>query len=165
MGSASESKEKIIDILREVYDPEIPVLSVVDMGVVRDIELKGSHVHVKITPTYSGCPAMDTIAYDIKEALEDASYTVDVELVLSPPWTTDWITKEGRENLRRYGIAPPLEESLDKKALLDGKKIVPCPRCNSTRTKMISQFGSTACKSLFRCIDCLEPFDYFKCLK
>ena len=165
MESASESKEKIIDILRQVYDPEIPVLSVVDMGVVRDVEITINHVHVKITPTYSGCPAMDTMADDIIEALKVAGYTADAELILSPPWTTDWITNEGRENLQKYGIAPPLEESLDKKALLDGKKIVPCPRCKSTKTKMISQFGSTACKSLFQCIDCLEPFDYLKCLK
>lgn len=152
-------------LLQEVTDPEIPVLSIMDMGVVREIEKEGDVVVVKITPTYSGCPAMDTIAIDIKATLEQAGYECKVKQILAPAWTTDWITPKGRARLAAYGIAPPLEAMADKQALLDGGRIVPCTRCGSTNTKMISQFGSTACKALFQCEECLEPFDYFKCLK
>ena len=156
--------KKIEDLLTDISDPEIPVLSIMDMGIVRDIELNGNNVLVKITPTYSGCPAMDTIAMEIKIKLEQAGYNATVKSILSPAWTTDWITERGRQALEKYGIASPLEASLDKRALLDGERIVKCPQCNSTNTKMISQFGSTACKALFQCEDCYEPFDYFKCL-
>lgn len=152
-------------LLQEVKDPEIPVLSIMDMGVVREIEKEGDTVLVKITPTYSGCPAMDTIAVEIKAALEQAGYKAKVKQILAPAWTTDWITPRGRAHLEAYGIAPPLEAMADKQALLDGGRVVPCTRCGSTNTKMISQFGSTACKALFQCEECLEPFDYFKCLK
>ena len=152
-------------ILQSVSDPEIPVLSIMDMGVVREVEVSGQHVHVKITPTYSGCPAMDMIASEIKKALNEGGYEAEVELVLSPAWTTDWITENGRRELEKYGIAPPVEESADKLALMGRSHIVKCPQCGSTNTKMVSQFGSTACKALFQCSDCLEPFDYFKCLK
>ena len=156
---------EVAEYLRAISDPEIPVLSIMDMGIVRDVSVDGQAVFVKITPTYSGCPAMDTIASEIKFALAKAGYVVEVELILSPAWTTDWITENGRQKLEEYGIAPPVEESADKLALMGQSKIVKCPQCHSTNTKMISQFGSTACKALFQCSDCLEPFDYFKCLK
>jgi len=153
------------DALISLTDPEIPVLSIMDMGIVRSLEQKDKTLHIQITPTYSGCPAMDTIATDIKLKLESLGYSATIELVLSPAWTTDWITANGREKLEAYGIAAPLTEDADKSALFDQKRIVPCPQCQSTNTSMISQFGSTACKALFKCNDCLEPFDYFKCLK
>ncbi|MEL6717234.1 MAG: 1,2-phenylacetyl-CoA epoxidase subunit PaaD [Bacteroidota bacterium] len=156
---------KIEAILKTVTDPEIPVLSIMDMGVVREIEAVDKQVLVKITPTYSGCPAMDMIATEIRIALDQAGYESKVELVLSPAWTTDWITENGRQKLEEYGIAAPLEESADKLALMGESRLVKCTNCGSTNTEMLSQFGSTACKALFRCKDCLEPFDYFKCLK
>ncbi len=156
---------KVIQAIKDVSDPEIPVLSVMDMGVVREVAIEGEKVHVKITPTYSGCPAMDTIAADIKLAIEKLGYNAKVELVLHPAWTTDWLTENGRKKLMEYGISPPLGESADKMALVGGSRVVPCPRCESTNTKVISQFGSTACKALFKCDECLEVFDYFKCLK
>ncbi len=159
-----ESKE-LREILQSVCDPEIPVLSILDLGIVRAVEQDGKHVKIKITPTYSGCPAMDTIATDIVLALQTHNYKAEIELILSPAWTTDWLSQEGKKKLEAYGIAAPLSESLDKNALLDGAKVVQCTRCQSKNTKMISQFGSTACKALFQCEDCLEPFDYFKCLK
>jgi ring-1,2-phenylacetyl-CoA epoxidase subunit PaaD len=151
--------------LRSVSDPEIPVLSILDMGIVREVQLTGKQVAVKITPTYSGCPAMDMIGSEIKLALDQAGFDTEVELVLSPAWTTDWLTEEGRRKLEEYGIAAPLDESADKLALMGQNRLVHCPQCKSINTKMISQFGSTACKALFQCQDCLEPFDYFKCLK
>lgn len=157
--------EVLYPILQEVSDPEIPVLSILDMGVVRSAELNGKHVYVKITPTYSGCPAMDVIGDDIKRALLNNGYTAEVELILSPAWTTDWITPRGRKALEDYGIAAPLEAEADKDVLLHGKRLVKCPQCGSTNTHMVSQFGSTACKAQFQCNDCYEPFDYFKCLK
>lgn len=153
------------EILIGVSDPEIPVLSIMDMGIVREVHISGKEIALKITPTYSGCPAMDTIATDIKIALDKAGYNTKVELVLAPAWSTDWITEKGRQKLNDYGIAPPMNEEADKMVLLDGAKMVKCPQCKSTNTKMVSQFGSTACKALFKCEDCLEPFDYFKCLK
>ena len=135
------------------------------MGIVKDVEVDGKNVSVKIIPTYSGCPAMDTIAMEIKIKLERAGYKADVKTVLSPAWTTDMITERGRKALEGYGIAAPLDATADKLALLEGERIVKCTNCGSTNTKMVSQFGSTACKALFQCEDCKEPFDYFKCLK
>lgn len=152
-------------ILETVSDPEIPVLSIMEMGVVRSAELVNGIVEVEITPTYSGCPAMDVIGDDIKKALKEAGFESKIKLVLSPAWTTDWITPKGRAALEKYGIAAPLSEEADKDVLLGGKKLVKCPQCGSLNTKMISQFGSTACKAFFQCQDCQEPFDYFKCLK
>ena len=157
--------QKIVEILKTVSDPEIPVLSIIDMGVVRSAKIVNEIVEVQITPTYSGCPAMDEIADDIKLAFKQNGYNAKVELILSPAWTTDWITAEGRLALEKYGIASPLSADADKEALLGNKKIVKCPQCGSFNTKLVSQFGSTACKALFQCDDCLEPFDYFKCLK
>ena len=157
--------QQIFEILESVSDPEIPVLSIMEMGVVRSVKTENNVVEVTITPTYSGCPAMDVIGDDIKKALKNAGYESKVTLVLSPAWTTDWITPKGRKALEKYGIAAPLEADADKDALLGNKKLVKCPQCGSLQTKLISQFGSTACKAFFQCEDCHEPFDYFKCLK
>ncbi len=157
--------QQIFEILESVSDPEIPVLSIMEMGVVRSFKTENNVVEVTITPTYSGCPAMDVIGDDIKKALKNAGYESKVTLVLSPAWTTDWITPKGRKALEKYGIAAPLEADADKDALLGNKKLVKCPQCGSLQTKLISQFGSTACKAFFQCEDCHEPFDYFKCLK
>jgi ring-1,2-phenylacetyl-CoA epoxidase subunit PaaD len=156
---------KLGEILKTVSDPEIPVLSIMEMGVVRFAQMKDNVAEIKITPTYSGCPAMDVIGDDIKKALKENGIESKVSLVLSPAWTTDWITPKGRKALEEYGIAAPLEPEADMDALLGNKKIVKCPQCGSHNTKMISQFGSTACKAFFQCQDCQEPFDYFKCLK
>ena len=154
----------INDILETVKDPEVPVLSILDLGVVRGTEVNGDKVKVVITPTYTGCPAMDMIEANIRKALKTAGYQdITVETILSPPWTTDWLSEAGKEKLRAYGIAPPVGTSEDKSILWAADKIVPCPHCDSLETSKISEFGSTACKALFRCKSCLEPFDYFKC--
>ena len=158
-------EKQINDILETISDPEIPVLSIMEMGVVRAAKWENNVVEVTITPTYSGCPAMDVIGDDIKTALKAAGFESKVNLVLAPAWTTDWITPKGRKALEEYGIAAPLEAEADKEVLLGNKKLVKCPQCGSFNTKLVSQFGSTACKALFQCEDCLEPFDYFKCLK
>ena len=157
--------ERLKPLLREVCDPEIPVLSIMDMGVVRGAVLEGKKAFIKLTPTYSGCPAMDVMAVDVQRELQKHGYEAEVELVLSPAWTTDWLTPTGRASLEAYGIAVPLEPDADKAALMGGEKIVKCTLCGSQNTKVVSAFGSTACKALFQCEDCLEPFDYFKCLK
>lgn len=155
----------LIETLSSVSDPEIPVLSVLDLGVIREAIEENGIVKIKLTPTYSGCPAMDVIADDLKAAFSEIGKNVEVELVLSPAWSTDWISEEGLQKMEEYGIARPLSESHDKDVLLGEKKMVKCPQCGSTNTHLVSQFGSTACKALFKCDDCQEPFDYFKCLK
>lgn len=155
----------LVKILEQVSDPEIPVLSIMDMGVVRSAIIENDLVKVQITPTYSGCPAMDVIGDDIVAAFAKAGMKATVELILSPAWTTDWITPRGRKALEDYGIAAPLDAEANKEALLGHKKIVKCTNCGSTNTRLVSQFGSTACKAQFQCEDCHEPFDYFKCLK
>lgn len=153
------------NIANEVVDPEIPVLTVVDMGIVRDIVREGNGVRLKITPTYSGCPAMEMLRTDLKSAFEQKGFSpVEIEFVLAPAWTTDWISDDAKEKLRKYGIAPPPHSTADKGALLGKPKEVKCPQCGSTHTTMISNFGSTACKALWKCEDCKEPFDYFKCI-
>jgi ring-1,2-phenylacetyl-CoA epoxidase subunit PaaD len=159
------SKEKIIDLISEIPDPEIPVITISELGVIRDVIIEGEKVEVKITPTYSGCPAMQRMENDIKEILnKNGINDLKITTVYSPPWTTDWIPESAKEKLKKYGIAPP-EKTTEDKSWLTGKgKVVMCPRCNSTNTKLISQFGSTACKALYQCQDCLEPFDYFKCI-
>jgi ring-1,2-phenylacetyl-CoA epoxidase subunit PaaD len=155
----------LYEILKEVVDPEIPVLTVMDMGILRGVKQDENGIEVTITPTYSGCPAMEMIAEEIKSALARKGFTeVKIKSVLSPAWTTDWITEEGKEKLRKYGIAPPAHSTADKNALLGNPKSVKCPRCKSEHTEMISNFGSTACKALWKCLDCKEPFDYFKCI-
>jgi ring-1,2-phenylacetyl-CoA epoxidase subunit PaaD len=160
------TNEQINHILSTVTDPEIPVLTILDMGIVREITAESTGINISITPTYSGCPAMNTIADDICAAFaKEGVKNVSVKLVLSPAWSTDWLSEEGKQKLSAYGIAPPLDHDADKAALWNGAKVIPCPQCHSTNTKMISMFGSTACKSLHQCNDCLETFDYFKCLK
>ena len=155
----------IYKILEEVKDPEVPVISIIDLGIVRDVALVEDSLHISITPTYSGCPAMKEIEEDIKSVLHEKGFDkVKIITVLSPAWTTDWLSKEGREKLRAYGIAPPVGTSVDKSALFAEPKKISCPQCSSENTKMISQFGSTSCKALYSCEDCKEPFDYFKCI-
>jgi ring-1,2-phenylacetyl-CoA epoxidase subunit PaaD len=158
--------EKIWDLLETVSDPEVPVLSIVDLGIVRQVEVGDEEVVITITPTYSGCPAMNTIENDIREKLEEFGVErFDVKMQLSPAWTTDWLSENGKRKLEEYGIAPPVDPVGDPNALFGKEVIVRCPQCKSTNTKLVSQFGSTACKALYKCNDCLEPFDYFKCLK
>lgn len=160
------TKEHIFSLLSEIPDPEIPVITIVELGVIRDIEITDSNsISLKITPTYSGCPAMKQIEDDVRKKLSENGFTnITINTIFSPPWTTDWITSEAKEKLRQYGIAPP-EYSTEDKSWLTGKtKNIACPRCKSPNTKLISQFGSTACKALYQCQDCLEPFDYFKCI-
>jgi ring-1,2-phenylacetyl-CoA epoxidase subunit PaaD len=148
------TREQILRWLAEIPDPEIPVLTITDLGIVRDVVCDGG-VTVSLTPTYSGCPATEVIEASVAAALEDRGVmNVEVRRVLSPPWTTDWISEEGRRKLRVYGIAPPERRDWP----------IACPRCESDNTEIISEFGSTACKASYRCIDCLEPFEYFKCL-
>jgi ring-1,2-phenylacetyl-CoA epoxidase subunit PaaD len=157
----------IWEYLKMVEDPEIPILNVIEMGIVRDLtwDEDKKKWHVIITPTYSGCPAMKAIEEDIIEVLAELQVkNVVVDTVLSPPWTTDWMTDEAREKLRSTGIAPPEKGSADKGLLMGKVKDIACPRCASTNTIMVSQFGTTACKALYKCGDCLEPFDYFKCI-
>ena len=133
--------QKLFPILEQVSDPEIPVLSIMDMGVVRTAIIENELVKVQITPTYSGCPAMDVIGDDIKKALSEKGYNSEVELILAPAWTTDWITPKGRKALEEYGIAAPLDAEADKGVLLEGKKLVACTNCNSKNTRLVSQFG------------------------
>ena len=148
--------------MEEIYDPEIPVLSIIDLGIIRDVQMNNDVLEVPITPTYSGCPAMDVISLNIRMSLLQNGFTnIKITQQLSPAWTTDWMTPQGKEKLKAYGIAPPVEKSFDQKYLEELK--VECPLCHSKNTKVISQFGSTACKALYQCNDCLEPFDYFKC--
>jgi len=155
-------RDKVWSVLSLVNDPEIPVLSVMDLGIIRDVLVTDDSITVMISPTYSGCPAMDVIGIQIKLALAAAGFTnIEVKQVLSPAWTTDWMTETGKEKLKAYGIAPPVRKTFDKMYLEE--LAVACPQCNSTNTSVISEFGSTACKALFKCEDCLEPFDYFKC--
>jgi len=156
----NEDITRLFELLGNVSDPEIPVLSLLDLGVVRDVTVSGGKVNVTITPTYAGCPAMAAMRADIESTLAAAGYgQVEVLEKLSPAWSTDWMTDRGREKLRDYGIAPPLRTASSEKG--GG---IECPRCRSTDVKKISEFGSTACKALYQCRDCLEPFDYFKCL-
>ena len=159
------SKEKIIELLSVIPDPEIPVITIAELGVIRDVIIEGDIVEIKITPTYSGCPAMKQMEDDIRATLtKNGIANLKVTMVYSPAWTTDWIPKEAKEKLRKYGIAPPEKTTEDKSWLTGNSKTVLCPRCKSKNTKLISQFGSTACKALYQCQDCLEPFDYFKCI-
>jgi ring-1,2-phenylacetyl-CoA epoxidase subunit PaaD len=154
--------QQLWDAVKVVPDPEVPVLTIEDLGILRGVELIDGKPVVTITPTYSGCPAMDTISADVTAALENAGYEdAEVNLVLTPAWTTDWMSDEGKRKLEEYGIAPPTGKSA-----VNGPIIVPmavkCPQCHSLSTREITRFGSTACKALYTCNDCLEPFDYFK---
>jgi ring-1,2-phenylacetyl-CoA epoxidase subunit PaaD len=152
------SKQSIWQLLETVPDPEIPVLTIVDLGIVRDVLLHDEGFEVIITPTYNGCPAMDMIAMQIRMSLlENGFQNTKITSVLSPAWTTDWMTEDGKRKLKEYGIAAP------NKSFEIPEDGVECPLCNSVNTKLISHFGSTACKALYQCSDCKEPFDYFKC--
>ena len=152
------STEKIWEILGTVTDPEVPVLTILDLGIVRDVVVTNDAVEVIITPTYTGCPAMDMISMNIRMALAEHRFNnVKITSVLSPAWTTDWMSEAGKQKLKTYGIAAP------NKNFEIPEDCVECPLCNSINTRLISQFGSTACKALYQCNDCKEPFDYFKC--
>ena len=158
MKTTTIDKRALMAYLEEIKDPEIPVLSIIDLGIVRDIQLNNDELEVTITATYTGCPAMDMIAQQIRIELITLGFEkIRITTVHSPAWTTDWMSEEGKRKLQEYGIAPP-----DKRFNIphDG---VECPKCHSANTKLISEFGSTACKALYQCNECKEPFDYFKC--
>lgn len=157
--------QPVLAILGNVMDPEVPVLSVLDLGIVRDIVFRNDGIEVTITPTYSGCPAMDVISINIRMALLAEGYqNIKIRQVLSPAWTTDWMSEEGKKKLKEYGIAPPNpKQQVCRDDLFASDEAVQCPHCNSYHTHRISEFGSTACKALYQCDDCREPFDYFKC--
>jgi ring-1,2-phenylacetyl-CoA epoxidase subunit PaaD len=162
MFDDTELRQRAWDVAASVVDPEIPVLSIADLGVLRDVTVDDGRVEVTITPTYSGCPAMNMITLEIELALEREGFRDSkVRTVLAPAWTTDWMSEEGRRKLREYGIAPP--QTASSRRALFGVDHVVCPQCASTDTEVLSQFGSTACKALWRCKKCREPFDYFKC--
>jgi ring-1,2-phenylacetyl-CoA epoxidase subunit PaaD len=169
-GSGPTDTRDVWNVLESVPDPEIPVLTVVDLGIVRyvrwaDCAAGGQRVlHVGITPTYSGCPATEVIQHSIRTALDQSGYTnAVVAEVLSPPWSSDWLTDAGRRKLQAFGIAPPVTSVSTPRQLFHAS-VVACPRCSSRRTHRVSEFGSTPCKAHYRCLACLEPFDYFKCL-
>lgn len=163
------TRKKIQAVLASVCDPEVPVLSVMDLGVVRNIAIEQreetEYVYIDVTPTYTGCPAIDVMKMNIYMALREAGFAnLVIKEVLSPAWTTDWMSDAGKEKLKAYGIAPPqYRQAVCTPDLFQEEEAVPCPLCNSYHTRMISQFGSTACKALYQCEDCKEPFDYFKC--
>ena len=161
------SADDWLALLQTVPDPEIPVLNVVEMGIVRGVDTTDSAVDVRITPTYMGCPAMDAIADDIRATLsplaKEESKELRVELVYAPAWTTDWLSEEAKAKLEAYGIAPPGKTS-DKRALQGEAPDIRCPKCKSMDTQLVSLFGSTACKAHYTCAACSEPFDHFKCI-
>jgi ring-1,2-phenylacetyl-CoA epoxidase subunit PaaD len=158
-------KARIMDFLSEIKDPEVPVLSIVDLGIVRDVKMNDEEIEIVITPTYTGCPAMDMISTQIRILLSTLGFKeTKVTQVLSPAWTTEWMSEEGKRKLKEYGIAPPnpRQQVCDNK-LFAAAEGVQCPHCDSWHTHRVSEFGSTACKALYQCDDCKEPFDYFKC--
>jgi len=166
MVTGTQTRTRAWDIAATVVDPEIPVLTIEDLGVLRAVEEDGDRVRVELTPTYSGCPAIDAMRDDVTAVLLDAGYTdVDVRMVLSPAWTTDWMSEDGKSKLREYGIAAP-----NGRAPVHGggrtilRMAVKCPRCDSLDTRELARFGSTSCKALYECRSCLEPFDFFKVL-
>lgn len=150
--------------VRSVHDPELPYLTVEEMGMVRGVRIDQDQLVVTLTPTYSGCPATDVISEDITAAVQAIEPSARVEVVLSPAWTTDWILPSARAKMRANGIAPPEQASADRAFLTGEGKVIPCPRCASNATRMVSAFGSTACKAHFTCTACLEPFEHFKCI-
>lgn len=158
------TKEKILSILEAVTDPEVPVLSVIDMGIVREVKEQDADLEIVITPTYSGCPAMDVIAMNIRITLLTSGFkNVKITQILSPAWTTDWMSEAGKQKLKDYGIAPPTPKQQVCNEKLFAEEAIQCPHCNSWHTHRVSEFGSTPCKALYVCDDCKEPFDYFKC--
>jgi ring-1,2-phenylacetyl-CoA epoxidase subunit PaaD len=162
----NDPRERAVwELLENVMDPEIPVLSVVDLGIVRYAHwAPDGRLHVGLTPTYSGCPATDVIRRTVREALDEAGYgSAVLEDVLFPPWSSEWLTEKGRTRLESFGIAPPAKPAASPRQLLR-PTVVRCPRCGSSETERVSEFGSTPCKAHYRCVSCLEPFDYFKCI-
>lgn len=159
---AQDAEAKAWAAAAAVPDPEVPCVTVADLGILRWVRVENGVAVAGVTPTYSGCPATLAIELAIETALRDAGFDARTERLLSPPWTTDWITADGREKLRAYGIAPP-EESGGKATLFAAVEVT-CPHCASRDTERLSEFGSTACKAQYRCRSCLEPFDYFKCI-
>lgn len=160
----SVSEDKVWEWLEAVPDPEIPVLNVIDLGIVRQVAVSADGVEISVAPTYSGCPATEVIEKSIADCLIDRGVgNVELKRVLSPPWTTAWISDAGRDKLRAYGIAPPQDDK-GKRAILDAVRTIACPRCNETTTTLVSEFGSTPCKASYKCDACLEPFEYFKCI-
>ena len=144
---------------------QIPVISIMELGVIRDVIFDDKRIEVKLTPTYSGCPAMKQMEDDVRNKLLELGFDdIKLSIIYNPPWTTDWLSAEAKLKLQKYGIAPPEESTTDKSFLTGKKKNITCPHCKSTNTIMVSQFGSTACKALYKCNDCLEAFDYFKCI-
>ena len=167
-----KAEEKAWKILETVVDPEIPALSIIDLGIVRKIEIYDAvtkpslgGLRVFITPTYTGCPAMDVINMNIRMALLESGFSnIEIKTVLSPAWTTDWMSEKGKEKLKTYGIAPPKPVPVVcTPDAFQEEEAIQCPHCNSYHTKLISRFGVTACKALYKCEDCKEPFEYFKC--
>ncbi|WP_424600317.1 1,2-phenylacetyl-CoA epoxidase subunit PaaD [Bradyrhizobium sp.] len=162
MFDDTELRQRAWEVAASVVDPEIPVLTIADLGVLREVAVNEGRVEVTITPTYSGCPAMNMITLEIELALEHEGFrNSKVRTVLAPAWTTAWMSEDGRRKLREYGIAPP-QEANSRRALF-GMEQVACPQCGSEDTEVLSEFGSTSCKALWRCKNCREPFDYFKC--
>lgn len=166
----NETEKKIWSLLENVFDPEVPVLSVLDLGIIRHVTVEQRDENnvkpiITITPTYSGCPAMDVISMQIRMVLLQAGFKeIEIKQVLSPAWTTEWMSAEGKNKLKAYGIAPPQYKlAVCTPEAFQEEEAIQCPQCNSWHTTLISQFGSTACKALYRCEDCKEPFDYFKC--
>lgn len=161
-ATGTDARTLAWEVAATVCDPEIPVLTIADLGILRAVEVRGGHVGVTITPTYSGCPAMDTIRDDLTLALSAAGFAeVEVSLTLSPAWTTDWMSDDGKRKLIEYGIAPPSGRAAAR-GPIRVEIAVKCPRCGSLSTRMVSRFGSTSCKALYECRACLEPFDHFK---
>ena len=158
------NEQHIWKILEDVKDPEVPVLSVVDLGIVRSVKTSDEKIDIVITPTYSGCPAMDVINMDIRlKLIENGFRNITIQQQLSPAWTTDWMSEEGKKKLKAFGIAPPNPKQQFCTSEMFQQEAVQCPRCNSWHTELISQFASTACKSMYRCLNCKEAFDHFKC--
>ena len=164
-ASRESLRARVFELLATVPDPEIPVLSVLDLGVIRHVEVRpDGSVDVGITPTYSGCPATPAIKADVLRTLAGAGIRATAAEVLSPAWSSDWLSAAGRAKLEAFGIAPPAQAVASPRALAFAEPVVACPRCRSAATERVSEFGSTPCKALYRCTACLEPFDYFKCL-
>ncbi len=161
--TAQMTKEKLLELLSTISDPEIPVVSIIDLGILRTVVQMDDQWIITITPTYSGCPAMNMIEAQIKALLDqELGDAYEVRTTLHPAWTTDWMSEDGKRKLKEYGIAPP--EASPHQHKLFGAPVLPqCPHCESKNTERISEYGSTACKAMYRCIDCREPFDYFKC--
>ena len=163
-SASNVSEDQVWEWLEAVPDPEIPVLSVVDLGIVRQVTVSADGIEIEVAPTYSGCPATEVIEKSIVDSLVDRGVgNVKLKRVLSPPWTTAWISDAGRDKLRAYGIAPPQEDA-GKRSIVDSVRTIACPRCNETATTLVSEFGSTPCKASYKCDSCLEPFEYFKCI-